>query len=62
MEILIRIDEKDVNEYNAHYFSEHHKAKKPRIKSPAHPTLNWYVRADNKEVNNVKQAWKDFIV
>lgn len=62
MEITIVIDQKDVDAFNAKYFMDHPRAKKVRIKSPQHPSLNWYMTANNMEANNVKQVWKDFMV
>ena len=44
------------------YFYAHPKAKKAPIKGPQHPSLNWYCRAGNVEVNNTKQAWKGFML
>ncbi|MEY8365735.1 hypothetical protein AALA22_08845 [Anaerovoracaceae bacterium 41-7] len=62
MEIRFVITQKDVDRYNEKYFKDHPRAKNRRIKSPSHPTLNWYMTANNLEVNNTKQAWKDFII
>lgn len=62
MEYKITITQDDVDWYNEDYFKSHSKASKKRIKAPCHPTLNWYMTANNIEVNNVKQTWKDFIV
>lgn len=58
----IIIDQNDVDAFNAKYFKEHPRAKKVRIKAPQHPSLNWYMTANNMEANNMKQNWKDFIV
>jgi hypothetical protein len=60
--IEIIITQKDVDDYNKRYFDLHPRAKKKRIDGPYHPTLNWYMTANNKSVNNKKQDWKDFIL
>ena len=60
--ITITITQKDVDNYNKRYFDLHPKAKKKRIDGPYHPTLNWYMTANNLAVNNKKQDWKDFIL
>lgn len=60
--IEIIITQKDVDNYNKQYFDLHPRAKKKRIDGPYHPTLNWYMTANNLAVNNKKQNWKDFIV
>lgn len=62
MEIKIIITQDDVDRYNEKYFLQHPRAMKARIKGPCHPTLNWYMTANNIQVNNVKQSWKEFIV
>ena len=62
MEIKIVIDINDVAEFNSLYFNEHPKAKNKPIKAPEHPSLNWYMRANNFVVDTVKANWKDFIV
>lgn len=62
MEIKIVITQDDVDAYNTKFFASHPKAKRNRIDGPYHPTLNWYMTANNIQVNNVKQNWKEFIV
>ncbi|MGF6375117.1 hypothetical protein M2140_000151 [Clostridiales Family XIII bacterium PM5-7] len=61
MEIKLTIDQNCVDNYNAEYFKAHPRAKKPPIKAPQHPTLNWYMTANNMSANNVKQHWKNLI-
>lgn len=56
------ITQQDVDRFNNDYFKSHPKATKKRIKGPQHPTLNWYMTANNMEANAVKQNWKDFII
>lgn len=60
--IKIIIRQQDVDEYNKQYFDLHPRAKKKRIDGPYHPTLNWYMTANNLSVNNKKQDWKNFII
>lgn len=62
MEIKIVITQDEVDQYNERYFAAHPRATKKRINAPCHPTLNWYMTANNIQVNNVKQTWKEFIV
>ena len=57
----IIITQNDVDAYNEQYFKEHPKAKKEKISKPQHPSLNWYMTANNMQVNSVKQAWKDLV-
>lgn len=60
--IEITITQQDVDSYNKMYFDSHPRAKKRRIEGPYHPTLNWYMNANNLSVNNKKQDWKNFII
>lgn len=60
--IKINITEQDVKQFNNKYFAEHPRAKKKRIERPIHPSLNWYLTANNLKVNTVKQSWKEFII
>ena len=60
--IKITITQQDVDVYNKLYFDKHPKAKKNRIDGPCHPTLNWYMTANNLSVNNKKQDWKEFMI
>lgn len=60
--LKIIITQDDVDRYNRAYFAAHPRAKKLRIKRPEHPSLNWYMTANNMAVNDVKQDWKQFIL
>lgn len=60
--LKIVITQDDVDRYNRAYFAAHPRAKKLRIKGPEHPSLNWYMTANNMAVNDVKQDWKQFII
>lgn len=61
-DLKIIITQDDVDRYNRAYFAAHPRAKKLRIKGPEHPSLNWYMTANNMAVNEVKQDWKQFIL
>lgn len=60
-QLKIVIDNESVERYNAEYFADHPRARKARIKSPQHPSLNDYYKSNFQSANNLKQAWKDFI-
>ena len=60
--IKFSITKSDVDEYNALYFNEHQRAKKPPIDKPQHPSLNKYMIMNNHAANNLKQNWKRFII
>lgn len=62
MDIQIIITQEDVDRYNDEYFKLHPKSTKKRINGPQHPTLNWYMTANNMAANSVKQEWKNFII
>lgn len=61
-QIKIIFDADCVNRFNSIYFQEHPRAKKPRIKSPQHPSLNEYYKKSFQAANAMKQNWKDFVV
>lgn len=58
----IIITQTEVDEFNELYFKAHPRAKVKRITGPYHPSLNWYMRANNMSRNAAKQNWKDFIL
>lgn len=58
----IIITQTDVDEFNELYFKTHPRAKVKRIAGPYHPSLNWYMRANNMSRNAAKQNWKEFIL
>lgn len=60
--IKIEISAKEIAEYNKNYFKRHPRAKKCPIEKPQHPSLNWYITANNLQVNNTKQHWKQLMI
>lgn len=60
--VKIVIDQDCVDRYNALYFKEHPKARKLRITTPQHPSMNTYYKTSFQAANNIKQTWKDFII
>lgn len=58
----ITITQTDVDKFNELYFKTHPRARIKRIIGPYHPSLNWYMRANNMSRNAAKQNWKEFIL
>lgn len=59
--IILTIDDKTLDVYNRHYFSEHPKARKSPIKHPYHPSLNEWMIMKRPMMNDLKSKWKEFI-
>ena len=60
--IKIVIDRDILNEYSAHYFSIHTKARKKPVQHPYHESINAWMIMKRAMMNALKQKWKDFII
>lgn len=56
----IIIDQKVVDEYNAHYFKLHPKARKPPIERPIMPSLNQIMILQRVQIAALKAKYKEF--
>ena len=60
MEYKIVIDQKVVDEYNAHYFRLHPRARKPPIERPIMPSLNQIMILQRVQIAALKAKYKEF--
>lgn len=59
--IKLVIDDKVLDRYSEHYFTEHPRATKRPIKHPYHESINSWMILKRAAMNALKQKWKDFI-
>lgn len=57
----IIIDNDVLERYNKYYFRKYPKRKKVPIERPMHPSINTWMILQRPAMNNLKQAWKEFI-
>lgn len=59
-EIKMVIDNSVIDEYAAHYFKEHPRARKKPIERPTIPSLNTWIILPRQQMNALKQKHKEF--
>lgn len=60
MEYKLVMDQQLIDEYNKYYFKTHPRARKLAIEKPRHPSINVWAILPRKQMNILKQKWKDF--
>jgi Holliday junction resolvase RusA-like endonuclease len=59
--ITLVLDRNVLDRYNKYYFNKYPKRKKIPIERPLHPSINVWMIMKRPAMNNLKQAWKEFV-
>lgn len=60
-EIKMVLDQSVIEKYNTYYFKKYPRRHKAPIDKPQHPSINVWMIMQRPAMNNLKQAWKEFI-